>query len=107
MGIGHVAEASVAAHDGDGGVGQAGAATFSYVNFLPAMRHLRAAGGCPNSTEPVHFEEMRKHFTDVQIIEIVARITMGGFLNRWKDTIATVTDQESVDFARRVLGPVG
>ena len=48
-----------------------------------------------------------KHFSNIQIIEIMAAIAAGGFLNRWNDTIATVTDQESVDFAKRVLGPVG
>ena len=37
---------------------------------------------------------MRKHFTDIQTIEIMAVIAAGGFLNRWNDTIATVTDQE-------------
>ena len=29
----------------------------------------------------------------------MAVIATGGYLNRWNDTIATVTDQESIDFA--------
>jgi len=66
-----------------------------------------AAGVAPNASGPEHFEELRKHYSDEQIIEIVAVIAIGGFLNRWNDTIATVTDQESVDFARRVLEPAG
>ena len=57
--------------------------------------------------EPENFEELRKHFTDTQIIEILAVIAVGGFLNRWNDTIATVTDQESVDWASEVLAQVG
>ncbi|MDP6927377.1 MAG: hypothetical protein QGG84_09845, partial [Rhodospirillales bacterium] len=48
-----------------------------------------------------------KHFTDIQIIELLAVIACGGFLNRWNDTIGTVTDQESIDFANNVLRPVG
>jgi len=50
---------------------------------------------------------MRKHFSDSQIIEILAVIAVGGYLNRWNDTIATVTDQASIDFANEVLRPVG
>lgn len=66
-----------------------------------------AAGTTPNETEPGHFAELRKHFSDIQIIEILAVIAAGGFLNRWNDTIGTVTDQESIDFANEVLKPVG
>lgn len=72
-----------------------------------AMSLAMAAGGSPNATQPENFVEMRKHFTNIQIIEILAVIATGGYLNRWNDTIATVTDQESIDFAEQVLKPVG
>ena len=72
-----------------------------------ALNLAIAGGSSPNATEASHFAEMRKHFTDVQIIEVVAVIAAGGFLNRWNDTIATVTDQESIDFAEKVLSRVG
>jgi alkylhydroperoxidase family enzyme len=80
-------------------------------HFTPAERTALdlafAAGVAPNASGPEHFEELRKYYSDEQIIEIVAVIAIGGFLNRWNDTIATVTDQESVDFAKRVLEPAG
>ncbi len=66
-----------------------------------------AAGVVPSAVEPENFDELRKHFTDEQIIELLAVIAIGGFLNRWNDTIATVTDQESIDFANKSLRPVG
>ena len=66
-----------------------------------------AAGVAPNCVEPENFEELRKYFTNTQIIEILAVIAVGGFLNRWNDTIATVTDQESIDWANEVLTQVG
>ena len=72
-----------------------------------ALRLAMAAGASPNATEPENFVEMRAHFTNTQIIEILAVISVGGYLNRWNDTIATVTDQESIDFADKVLRPVG
>lgn len=66
-----------------------------------------AAGVAPNAVEPENFDGLRKHYSDDQIIEILAVIAIGGFLNRWNDTIGTVTDQESIDFANNVLAPVG
>lgn len=72
-----------------------------------ALRLAMAAGVAPNMTEPENFVEMRQHFTNIQIIEILAVIAVGGYLNRWNDTIATVTDQESIDFADQVLRQVG
>ena len=72
-----------------------------------ALRLAMAAGVAPNMTEPEKFVEMRQHFTNIQIVEILAVIAVGGYLNRWNDTIATVTDQESVDFADQVLRQVG
>ena len=72
-----------------------------------ALRLAMAAGVAPNMTEPENFVEMRQHFTNIQIVEILAVIAVGGYLNRWNDTIATVTDQESVDFADQVLRQVG
>lgn len=72
-----------------------------------ALSLALAAGSTPNATEPEHFVEMRKHFSDIQTIEILSVIAAGGYLNRWNDTIATVTDQESIDFANRVLQPIG
>ena len=72
-----------------------------------ALRLAMAAGVAPNMTEPENFVEMRQHFTNIQIVEILAVIAVGGYLNRWNDTIATVTDLESVDFADQVLRQVG
>ena len=66
-----------------------------------------AAGVAPNEVKPENYVELRKHFSDIQIIELLAVIACGGFLNRWNDTIGTVTDQESIDFANSVLRPVG
>ena len=66
-----------------------------------------AAGTTPNEVKPENYVELRKYFTDIQIIELLAVIACGGFLNRWNDTIGTVTDQESIDFANEVLRPVG
>ena len=66
-----------------------------------------AAGTTPNATTPENFVKMRKHYSEIQIVEILAVIAASGYLNRRNDTIATVTDQESVDWANEVFFSVG
>ena len=72
-----------------------------------ALDLVRAAAQIPNVTTPEHFENLRKHYTHTQIIEILAVNSLAAWLNRWNDTIATVTDQESVDWATENLSDVG
>jgi alkylhydroperoxidase family enzyme len=72
-----------------------------------ALDLVRAAAQSPNEAGPEHFAELRKHYTNEQIIEILAVNSLAGWLNRWNDTIGTVTDQESVDWATENLSGVG
>lgn len=53
----------------------------------------------PNAVTPDHFEELRNYYTDHQITELLAVCALSGFLNRYNDSLAVVTDQESVDWA--------
>ena len=66
-----------------------------------------AAGIAPNAVEPENFEELRKHFTNTQIIEILATIAIGGFLNRWNDTLATPLEDEPIEFGEKHLAGNG
>ena len=50
------------------------------------------------------FADLRKYFTDYQIVEIVAVISMFGFLNRWNDTMATTLEPPAAEFATESLG---
>lgn len=72
-----------------------------------ALDLIRAAAQIPNATTPDHFDRVREYYSDQQILEILAVNCMAGWLNRWNDTIATVTDQESVDWATENLSDVG
>ncbi|MEO1080244.1 MAG: carboxymuconolactone decarboxylase family protein [Pseudomonadota bacterium] len=58
-----------------------------------------AAGRAPNETTDQHFVELQKHFSDEQIIDIVAAIAYMGFLNRWNDTFATLLEDAPLQFA--------
>jgi uncharacterized peroxidase-related enzyme len=68
-----------------------------------ALRLARDAGIVPNATTPAHFEELRKHYDDEQIVEIVATISLMGWLNRWNDTMATELEEVPLAFASQAL----
>jgi alkylhydroperoxidase family enzyme len=72
-----------------------------------AMRLARDGASVPNVVEPSHFADLRKHYSDQQIVEMLAVISLAGWYNRWNNSIATVTDQESIDWARANLQTVG
>lgn len=66
-----------------------------------ALRVALHAGMVPNATEPEHMAELREHFSDRQCAEIVATISLFGFLNRWNDTMATTLEDGPTAFAGR------
>ncbi len=47
------------------------------------------AGQVPNAATDAHFVALDSHFSERQKTEIMAVISMFGFLNRWNDTLAT------------------
>jgi alkylhydroperoxidase family enzyme len=72
-----------------------------------ALRLARDGASVPNMVEPRHFADLRKHYSERQIVEMLAVISLAGWYNRWNNSIATVTDQESVDWAAANLTSVG
>ena len=72
-----------------------------------ALRLARDASLVPNAVGPEHFADLRKHYSDRQIVEMLAVISLAGWYNRWNNYIATVTDQESVDWAKSNLKVIG
>ena len=62
-----------------------------------------AAGQVPNRSSKAHFDALKKHFNDAQIVEIVATIALFGFLNRWNDTMGTTLEAEPRQYAEKVL----
>ena len=66
-----------------------------------------AAGEVPNSANSSHFEALKAHFTDRQVVQIVGVISLFGFLNRWNDTMATELETVPKGFAEDALAPSG
>jgi alkylhydroperoxidase family enzyme len=67
---------------------------------------LAAASG-PNAVTDEMFAEMRKHWSEEQIVEIVGVISVFGFLNRWNDTMATPLEDEPIEVAEKYLASGG
>jgi uncharacterized peroxidase-related enzyme len=72
-----------------------------------ALRVAQAAAHVPNAVTDEDFEELHKHFSDRQIVEIVSVIGVYGFLNRWNDTLATTLEPEPLELAQEILAPTG
>ena len=66
-----------------------------------------ASGRTPNESNVEHFNELKKYFSDGQIIDIVSVISMFGFLNRWNDTLGTKLEDIPKDFVEEKLKPLG
>ena len=66
-----------------------------------------AAGQVPNASDSEHFAQLRPHFSERQQVQIVAVISLFGFLNRWNDTLATTLEQAPIDFAEQTLAAGG
>ena len=72
-----------------------------------ALTVAQAAGQVPNAVSDSDFIELKKHFDEDQIVEIVAVICLFGWLNRFNDTMATELEQTPRAFAETTLAPSG
>ena len=61
----------------------------------------------PNEASDADFDELKQHFDDDQIVEIVASIALFGYLNRWNDTMATDLEEFPAGVAGNLIGGVG
>ncbi len=66
-----------------------------------------AAASVPNDVTDEMFTELRKHWSENQIVEIVAVIAHFGFLNRWNDTLATPLEEEPIEVGEKFLAAHG
>ncbi len=79
--------------------------------FTPAERAALdlavAASAIPNAVTDTIFSELRKHWSEEQIVEIAGVIAMAGFLSRWNGTMATPLEPEPADIGEKYLSALG
>lgn len=72
-----------------------------------ALRLGRDMGQVPNQVTDAHFADLRRYFSDEQIVEMVAAVSLFGFWNRWNDTMATDLELPIVKVADALLAGRG
>jgi uncharacterized peroxidase-related enzyme len=72
-----------------------------------ALELALAAGGSPPTVTDEHFTELKKHYSEDGIVEIVSVIALLGWLSRWNVTLATRLEDEALAFAGKHLAPSG
>ena len=68
-----------------------------------ALRLARDASQVPSAATPDHFDELRRHYSEGEIVEIMAVVGLFGFLNRWNDAMATDLEEEPSSWAWETL----
>ena len=61
----------------------------------------------PNAVTDEEFEELRRHWDDDLVVEIIAAISTFGFFNHWNDTLATELESSPLQFAQDHLPDAG
>ena len=72
-----------------------------------ALELAHAAGSAPPQVTDAHFAELKKHYPEDAIVEIVSVIALLGWLNRWCTTFATEIEDRALEFGRRHLAQSG
>jgi len=61
----------------------------------------------PNAVTDQDFAELKRHYTDERIVDIVAVIALFGFLNRFNDTMARNSNHTPLEAGKRFLAQKG
>ena len=69
-----------------------------------ALRVAYSGAMAPSQTTREQFDELYQHFDEGQVVEIVAAISLFGFLNRWNDTMATELEELPAQVAGDTIG---
>ncbi|MGE5524455.1 MAG: carboxymuconolactone decarboxylase family protein [Rhodospirillaceae bacterium] len=72
-----------------------------------ALDFAIAAASQPNAVTDEMFEAMKQHWSEGQIVEILAVVSLFGFMNRWNDSLATPLEEEPREVGERHLARQG
>ena len=72
-----------------------------------ALDFALAAASVPNDVTDELFARLRSHWSEREVIEILAVIATFGFLNRWNDSLATPLEDEPIEVGEKFLASHG
>jgi len=72
-----------------------------------ALAFAQAAAQVPNAVDDEISAELHRHWSDDDIVEIMAVIALFGYLNRWNDSMGSALEDLPVDAAEKYLRDTG
>jgi hypothetical protein len=63
------------------------------------LRVALGAGVVPNAVSDADFDTLKAHYSNEEIVEIVAVIALFGYLNRWNDTMQPELETKHLGYA--------
>ena len=72
-----------------------------------ALKFAREASKVPVATTKEMEEELKQHWSENDIIEIMSVIALFGYLNRWNDVMGTSLEEDAVESANQYLKDKG
>ena len=72
-----------------------------------ALDFALAAASVPNGVTDEIADELKKHYSDDAIVEILAEVALMGFLNRWNDSMGTVLESDPGKLGEDLLAASG
>ena len=72
-----------------------------------ALKFTREASKVPVATTKELEEELKQHWSENDIIEIMSVIALFGYLNRWNDVMGTSLEDDAVESANQYLKDKG
>jgi uncharacterized peroxidase-related enzyme len=64
-----------------------------------ALRFAQCGSAVPNAVDDATVEELKRHYSMPQIVEIASVVALFGWLNRFNDSLATELDDATLDWA--------
>lgn len=67
------------------------------------LRLARDAAHQPSAATPAHFDDLRSHFDEDELVELMSVICLFGWNNRWNDSVGTTLEEGPLGFAESHL----
>jgi uncharacterized peroxidase-related enzyme len=72
-----------------------------------ALAFAQAASSVPNGVEEKIAANLKAHWSDGEIVEILGVVALFGYLNRWNDSMATSIEPGAVESGEKHLAATG
>jgi len=72
-----------------------------------ALDFALAASSIPNQVDDALSNELRRHWNDGEVVEILGVVSLFGFLNRWNDSMGTEMEKGAVESGEKYLSKKG